>query len=136
MCKSEGWSCQDNHNSKFRYWISEKRQKILLIDNDPQGSLTQSLGCQEPDKLEVTLAEIMDWVLNEEKFDLGAGIIHHEEGVDILPGNIELSGVETSLVGIMSSETVLREYIEMIDDRYDHILMGYSKSHALKNSHL
>lgn len=106
--------------------LARKGRKVLLIDNDPQGSLTQSLGCQEPDKLEISLAEIMDWVLNEEKFDLEAGIIHHEEGVDILPGNIELSGVETSLVGIMSSETVLREYIEMIEDRYDYILIDCS----------
>lgn len=69
------------------------------------------------------MAQVMDWVLNEEKFDLNAGILHHAEGVDLMPANIELSGVEISLVGIMSSETVLKEYIEMIDDRYDYIIM-------------
>ena len=68
----------------------------------------------------------MEWVLNEEDFELNAGIIHHEEGIDLLPANIELSGVETSLVGIMSSETTLKEYIDMIRDDYDYILVDCS----------
>ncbi len=106
--------------------LARKGKKVLVIDNDPQGSLTEALGYQEPDRLEITLAQVMDWVLNEEKFDLNAGILHHAEGVDLMPANIELSGVETSLVGIMSSETVLKEYIEMIDDRYDYIIVDCS----------
>ena len=93
---------------------------------DPQGSLTEALGYPEPDKLEVTLANVMDWVLNEDEYDLKAGILHHAEGVDLMPANIELSGVETSLVGIMSSETTLREYIETIKDDYDYILVDCS----------
>ena len=90
-------------------------KKVLLIDNDPQGSLTEALGYQEPDSLEITMAQIMEWVLNEEDFDLEAGILHHEEGVDLMPANIELSGVETSLIGIMSSETTLRDYPDMCE---------------------
>ena len=65
----------------------------------------------------------MEWVLNEDDYDLKAGILHHEEGIDLMPANIELSGVETSLVGIMSSETTLREYIESVRDDYDYILV-------------
>ena len=101
-------------------------KKVLVIDNDPQGSLTEALGYPQPDKIEITLASIMEWVLNEEEFDLDAGILHHEEGIDLMPANIELSGVETSLIGIMSSETVLREYVDMIRDRYDYILIDCS----------
>lgn len=74
-------------------------KKVLVIDNDPQGSLTEALGYPQPDKIEITLATIMEWVLNEEEFDLDAGILHHEEGIDLMPANIELSGVETSLIG-------------------------------------
>lgn len=106
--------------------LARAGKKVLVIDNDPQGSLTEALGIPEPDKLEITIANIMEWVLNEDDFDLTAGIIRHEEGIDLLPANIELSGVETSLVGIMSSETTLREYIDMIRDDYDYILVDCS----------
>lgn len=106
--------------------LARKGKRVLLIDNDPQGSLTEALGYPEPDKLETTLANVMEWVLNEEDFDLSAGILHHEEGIDLMPANIELSGVETSLVGIMSSETTLKEYVEMISDDYDYIMVDCS----------
>ena len=106
--------------------LANKGKRVLVIDNDPQRSLTEALGYPEPYKLEVTLANVMDWVLNEDEYDLKAGILHHEEGIDLMPANIELSGVETSLVGIMSSETTLREYIETIRDDYDYILVDCS----------
>jgi chromosome partitioning protein len=106
--------------------LAGKGKRVLVIDNDPQGSLTEALGFPEPDKLGVTLANIMEWVLNEDDFESDAGIIHHEEGIDLMPANIELSGVETSLVGIMSSETTLKEYIDMIRDDYDYILVDCS----------
>lgn len=101
-------------------------KKVLIIDNDPQGSLTEALGYQQPDQLDVTLSNIMEWVLNEDDFGLDAGVLHHKEGVDLMPANIELAGVETSLIGIMSSETVLKDYIEMIGDRYDYIVIDCS----------
>ena len=110
--------------------LAKKGKKVLLIDNDPQGSLTEALGYPEPDKLETTLANVMEWVLNEDDFDLKSGILHHEEGIDLMPANIELSGVETSLVGIMSSETTLKEYIEMIQDEYDYIVVDCSPNLA------
>lgn len=75
--------------------LARAGKKVLLIDNDPQGSLTEALGYPEPDKIEITLSKIMEWVLNEEEFDLSEGIIHHKEGIDLMPANIELSGVET-----------------------------------------
>ena len=101
-------------------------KKVLIIDNAPQGSLIEVLRYQQPDELDVTLSNIMEWVLNEEDFDLDAGILHHKEDVDLMPANIELAGVETSLIGIMSSETVLKDYIEMIGDRYDYIVIDCS----------
>lgn len=106
--------------------LARRGKRVLLIDNDPQGSLTESLGFQQPDCLEITLANIMEWVLNEVEFDLNAGILQHEEGINLMPSNIELSGVEISLIGIMSSETVLKEYIEMIKNRYDYIVVDCS----------
>lgn len=106
--------------------LSKKDRRVLLIDNDPQASLTEAMGFQNPDELEITLASVMEKVVNEESFDLSEGIIHHKEGVDMLPCNIELSGVETSLVNIMSGETILREYVDMIKDKYDYIIIDCS----------
>ena len=106
--------------------LARAGKRVLLIDNDPQGSLTEALGYQEPDAIEITLATIMERVLNEEKFILTDGILHHEEGVDLMPANIELSGVETSIVGIVGSETTLSDYIEMVEDKYDYIIVDCS----------
>ena len=103
--------------------LAKQGKKVLLIDADAQGSLTVSLGIQEPDRLEITLATIMASIINDEKIKPEYGILRHEEGVDFMPGNIEFSGLETSLVNVMSRETVLRIYIEQQKDRYDYILI-------------
>ena len=103
-------------------------KKVLLIDADAQGSLTASLGYQQPDKLEVTLATIMEHIVNEKVFEPYEGILHHDEGVDLLPANIELSGTAVSLVNIMSRETILREYVNYVSDFYDFILIDCTPS--------
>ena len=92
-------------------------KKVLLIDADPQGSLTASLGYEEPDDLRITLAMIMMDVINEEEISLEDGILHHQENVDLLPANIELSG------NVMSREMIMKEYIDAIRCRYDYILI-------------
>ena len=91
--------------------LAREGKKVLLIDADPQGSLTISLGYPEPDQMEYSLATAMMKIINDEQVDANQGILHHEEGVDILPGNIELSGLEISLIGVISRETILREFI-------------------------
>jgi len=103
--------------------LAKQGKKVLLIDADAQGSLTASLGIREPDRLEITLATIMASIINDDEIKPEYGILRHEEGVDFMPGNIELSGLETSLVNVMSRETVLRTYIEQQKDRYDYILI-------------
>lgn len=99
------------------------RKKVLLIDADPQGSLTISLGIKNPDALDVSLATVMDAAIEDRPMDESAGILHHGEGVDILPSNIELSGMETGLFNIMSREYVLRNYVDSIRKNYDYILI-------------
>lgn len=103
--------------------LAKQGKKVLLIDADAQGSLTASLGFTEPDKIEETLAAVMEKVINDEEIDPDYGILTHEEGVCLMPGNIELSGLEVSLVNIMSRELVLRSYIELVRGRYDYILI-------------
>lgn len=108
--------------------MAKRGKRVLLIDADAQGSLTASLGYTEPDRLEVTLATIMERIVNEDYPEPSEGILHHKEGVDLLPANIELSGIEVSLVNIMSRETVLREYVSLVSAEYDYILIDCTPS--------
>ena len=85
-----------------------KGKKVLVIDNDPQGSMTASLGYHNPDELPITLATILTKIVEDEPFENTLGILHHQEGIDLIPANIELSGMEVSLVNIMSRELVLK----------------------------
>ena len=96
---------------------------VLLFDADPLCSLTISLGIKNPDELDVSLATVMDAAIEDRPIDESAGILHHDEGVDILPSNIELSGMETGLFNIMSREYVLRNYIDTVRKNYDYILI-------------
>ena len=97
--------------------------RVLLIDADPQGSLTVSLGVKEPDYLDISLATVMQDVIEGRAFLADEGILHHREGMDLLPSNIELSGLETALFNVMSRETVLKNYIRMVRHQYDYILI-------------
>ena len=99
-------------------------KKVLLIDADPQSSLTASLlKGQNPDQLEMTLTTVMEATIEDRPIDEFSGILHHDEGVDLLPSNIELSGMETGLFNIMSREHVLRNYIDSVRKNYDYILI-------------
>ena len=103
--------------------LAKAGEKVLLIDADAQGSLTASLGYDKPDAMEYTLATALGRIINEEDIDPQEGILHHEEGVDLMPSNIELSGLEVSLVNVMSRELVLKEYLETIKDQYSYVLV-------------
>ena len=103
--------------------LAREGKRVLLIDADAQGSMTACLGIGEPDELDVTLVNLMEKVVNDEPWEMDEGIMHHEEGVDFLPANIELAGMETTLVNMMSRETILRQYIDRIRGRYDFILL-------------
>ncbi len=88
-----------------------------------QGSLTISLGIKDPDSLNESLATVMSASIEDVELPLKTGIIHHDEGVDLMPSNIELSGIETGLFNTMSREFVLRNYINTVKHNYDYILI-------------
>lgn len=103
--------------------LAMEGKKVLVVDTDPQASLTISLGYPMPDELPVTLSDLMGKVMLEKAVEPGEGILHHEEGVDLVPANIELSGLEVSLVNTMSRETILRQYLDTVKQNYDFILL-------------
>ena len=98
--------------------LAQAGKKVLLIDGDPQGSLTISLGHPQPDKLPFTLSDAMGRILMDEPLKPGEGILHHPEGVDLMPADIQLSGMEVSLVNAMSRETILRQYLDTVKGQY------------------
>lgn len=103
--------------------LARAGKRVLLVEADAQGSMAVSLGIQEPDKLDVTLVNLMGKTINDEGIEPGEGIIRHEEGIDFIPANIELAGLETALVNIMSRETVMRQLLEKMREQYDYILI-------------
>lgn len=103
--------------------LAQAGKRVLLVDADPQGSLTLSLGFACPDKLPITLATVMGKTLMDEPVPSKEGILHHTEGVDLMPANIELSGLEVSLVNAMSREKILKQYLDTVRREYDYILI-------------
>ena len=103
--------------------LAKYGKKVLLIDADSQANLTEMLGWQQPDELTPTLATVLESVVSDRPILSQAGILHHKEGMDLLPANIELSGLEVSLVNTMSRETVLRTYLQSVRRLYDYILI-------------
>lgn len=98
-------------------------KRVLLIDADAQASLTLFFGYKRPDELEDTVIDAMRGVIDGIELLPGAGILHTNEGVDLLPSNIELSGLEVQLINTMSREKVLKTYIDRIEHDYDYILI-------------
>ena len=91
--------------------LARQGKKVLLIDADLQGSLTASLGYVEPDDIGTTLATIMMNIINDEEIAEEEGVLHHEEQVDLLPANIELSALEVTMSNVMSRELIMKEWI-------------------------
>lgn len=103
--------------------LSQENKRVLLIDADAQASLTRSLGYPKPDELPVTLTDIMQAVIDDALIPDGHGILHHSEGVDLLPANITLSGMEIRLINAMNRERALRTYLGEVKPHYDYICM-------------
>ena len=103
--------------------LANEGKRVLLVDTDPQASLTIALGDPRPDDLPVTLTDLMAKVMQDQPIAPKEGILSHEEGVDLVPANITLSGMEVSLVNAMSRETVLRQVLDALKFQYDYILL-------------
>ena len=103
--------------------LAMEGKKVLLVDTDPQGSLTISMGWQQPDELPTTLSTLMQKTMNDQPIQPGEGILHHAEGVDLIPANIELAGLEVALVNSMNREKMLKQVLDGAKREYDYILL-------------
>lgn len=103
--------------------LAQEGKRVLLVDTDPQASLTVALGYPRPDELSFTLSDAMEKIMMEQPIAPGEGLLHHPEGVDLMPANIMLSGLEVSLVNAMNREKILKQYLDTVRREYDFILL-------------
>lgn len=115
--------------------LAMEGKKVLLVDADPQGSLTVSMGWQDPDALPTTLSTLMQKAMNDQCIPPGEGILHHAEGVDLIPANIELAGLEVALVNTMSREKVMKQVLDRERHESDFIIADaatrYFRAHGV-----
>ena len=123
LANQKGGTAKTTTTLNLGIGLAHQGRKVLLVDADPQGDLTTALGWTNADSLPVTLETQMKKILQDEPFVYNEGILHHEEGVDIIPTNIELSGMEISLVNAMSREQTLKLYLSDLKKDYDYILI-------------
>ena len=123
IANQKGGCTKTNVTVNLGIGLAGQGYKVALVDNDAQGSLTASLGYVEPDDINVTIANIMMNVINDDENEPAYGILHHNEGVDLIPANIELSGLEVSLTNVISRETIMKSYLDTIREQYDYILI-------------
>jgi len=108
--------------------LAKHGKRVLCLDADAQHSLTLSFGISDPGTIPTTLSTMMLNIINETEFDPAQGIVHHTDGVDLLPSNSTLAGMEIALAGLIGRETILRQYIEIIKKDYEYVIVDCAPS--------
>ena len=131
LCNQKGGVGKTTSCVNLGIGLAMQGKKVLLIDADAQGSMTLSLGIKKPDELPITIADILQMVIDDKPVPDGYGILHHYEGIDFMPANIDLSGVEVRLMNTMSRERVLKTYLDQIKHKYNYVLIDCMPSRGI-----
>jgi len=123
MVNQKGGTAKTTTVENLGIGLAREGKKVLLVDTDPQGSLTISLGYPRPDELEITLFDLLNKTINEDSVSAGEGILHQAEGIDLIPANISLAGLEVALVNTMNRERILKQFLEPVKGNYDYVLL-------------
>ena len=103
--------------------LAKQGKKVLLVDADPQGDLTTCMGYTNLDEIPITLADIMQSTIRDDIASIEEVVLHHNERVDLIPSNLDLSQLEVRLVNVMSRESVMKNTLANYKDKYDYVLI-------------
>ena len=131
ICNQKGGVGKTTTTVNLGIGLATQGKRVLLVDSDPQGDLTISLGWLDNDDLPMTIVDIMEKVIIKEDFGYSEVILKHHEGVNLLPSNIGLSDMEITLVNTKNREFVLKSCIDRLKQDYDYILIDCPPSLSL-----